>query len=413
MKRSLCIGMYVIGAILVFSMTDIFAQSDLNLPWLDRSSVIARCEVRQITHGLLLSDVRRVESGAPVPVIPYRVTLDLLQAHPRRPVNRLQLESIVITTWMPSENDRGIISLQGQGREYYPSGIFPTEGYLPEKHVNGEKVIEFPPDSGNMASADWVWECLCDLLDSRLDSRDAESAATQEKWTKRLLESGLSGSIVALQYLLRGPETMPALDAVMDKLPAMIQEVSEKQDLVDPFNNCILKPLARQASEEQAKAAYDTLMDYVSTPEFKAKTWTAEVLAELACRKPSGERVQALRTLLGFEFSDGTTKRRLISSISSLTPAFRNNKGDDLLAFQETMLRTPQEFAILLSAEELALYWELLAEIHHPVLREYLIGFLKSPTPAYLEISAAPPAIESLKQKAEKLIAVLSQEAAS
>ncbi len=359
------------------------------LYWPEDLDAIALVEVRSIEHGLLQSDVRRVEYGAPSPVVPYKTYLSVRRVYPSVQLHRLQLEGITISSWMPDEGDRGVIALRANNGEYEPAGVFPSDGYLPRTIINGEERIEFPPASGNHAPETVVWEYLCDRIDL---GRDANATEINAKWEARLTADTPETRLLALAYLLQVRHFTPDWQAFLE---------TEHDERHLEKTVAVLSQLVPEHQAAGAFKALATRINTLSRPEDAAML--SQNMLHMALRHPDQKRVNALNRLFLLEYGPVENRQRLIHTFAQLDPWLDELKREERERLLEQMLTEPWRFPFISGYDDIEKLWKALAAREHPALQSYLRDFIKRPLPEFLRTPVNPQEIQQLIDLAHQL----------
>ena len=365
------------------------ASAATTLYWPEDLDVIALVEVRSIEHGLLQSDVRRVEYGAPSPVVPYKTYLSVRRVYPSVQLHRLQLEGITISSWMPDEGDRGIIALRANNGEYAPAGSFPSDGYLPETTMDGEARIEFPPTSGNHAQATVVWEYLCDRID--LD-RDVDAPETSAKWEARLTADAPETRLLALAYLLQTRHYAPNWRVILER-------EHDERNL-----EMMVAVLSRMTPESRIAAAFNAFGMRISDINRPADAaMLAQNLLYMALHHPEQDRINALNRLFLIEYGPAENRQRLVHAFAQLEPWLDELKIEERDALLGQMLTEPWRFPFISGYDDIERLWKGLVARDHPAIQPYLRDFIKRPLQEFLRTPVNPQELQQLIDLAHQL----------
>jgi len=356
--------------------------------------VAARVQITTITHSLRASDARRIQYGAPPPLVPYKVELAVHQTCPQVKLPRLRFEGIVATGWMPEIESRGILLLTESGSGYQPVAPFPCQGYLPEIEQDGISKIDFPPTSGYLVPASLVWECLCDLRSARAGTLPADRL---EKWHGVFGGPGKEEAVAALFLLLNAPGSSLSMEALSARLAGM-----EGQAPLPP--GPAVQLLAAFLPAEQAGAAVKLALD--TAPHISADamaTFASNCLA-LAGRAPAEEQVALFDAVFARKWKQETgAETALIPEVSVIEAHAAVLEPKTAVPLLTRMLEEPSRFPALHRQPNLAHFWKLLSERAHPGLQDYLHRFLAQPTAVFLGIPMTAAAVEELVQIAKTL----------
>ncbi len=354
----------------------------------------ARVRVQFIEHSLLASDVRRVEFGAPMPIIPYKTRLDILALYPQAQARRMTLEGIVSTTWMPEKDDKGFLLLKKSGDAYTAAASFPVEGYYPIVVRDGEERVEFPTNSGRFAAPSLVWECLCDII----EASQSDAAALSTKWNQRLQDESVETMLVALVFLLQAPTAAPDWDALFKRLAPSPSG--------GPLNEAA-PMLARLIPDEQADALADLFLAALQQGVLPLGPQAyADGLITLAMRKHPPARLEAINRLLLREYADPSGNQRLIQRFQQIAPALRECLDADINEFLGQMLTEPWRFPCMRTRGDLEELWQVMAKRNHEGLAPWLRDFLKQPTAEFLRLPINPLDMQQLMTLARQLLTV-------
>ncbi len=363
--------------------------------------VIAEVRITNIQHSLRASDARRVEYGAPPPLIPYKALLEVRRTYPKIRLYRLVLEGLAATGWMPEQNMGGILLLTRSGDNYIPAAPFPLEGFLPEQEINGEAGIEYPSGSGVRIPVAHVWECLSDLLDARTTP---PAAALVEKWRRVFLEGEPQAALASLLFLLCAPgDTLSC-----EMLSARLAPGSGDGPASLPFVPAV-QILAASVSPEKAASILELVLD--TAPEAVMPD-TIPVLAA-ACisfvsRVPEDQRAASLEKLLACEWERNGFKEALINTIAPVESLLLATGDQAHMLLLGRMLKAPSHFPFLRRHDALEVFWKLLDRQSHPELKPYLQRFLEKPTSEFLGIPLATQDLQSLVSLAKRMTDITS-----
>lgn len=368
-------------------------------PFPGRFDALAYVRVQDIEHSLRASDVRRVEHGAPPPLVPYSARLVVLRTYPEIKLPRLLLEGLVAGTWLPEAETTGILLVAQSGREYVPAGTFPMHGYLPEQVVDGARKIEFPPGSGLLVPFDRVWDCLCSL--HGLQSAPPP-AAKLEEYRGLLLSNEVETSLAGLFFLLKAPGDNVDWDA----LGARLTPAGHGAAASLPMETVSIL-LAEYASAESARPALEMVLGLLSRDDMRAfRKGTAGACFRLALRASGTDQAQLLETLLTREWDGPGGQESLAGDFAAIEPVLLNLKGEQNDYLVARMLREPSRFPVLRKPPALGAFWKLLDARKHPALPDYLRSFLDQPSPSFLGLSLEPDELAYLVRLAKSIVNV-------
>ena len=358
--------------------------------------VVAQVRVLSIDHTLRASDVRRVDHGAPPPLIPYKVRLQVIRTHPKVELYRFTLEGITNSTWMPTPNDTGIIVLERAGQNYEPAATFPGSSFLVEQSKDGHQAVEFPPQSGCLLAYGRVWECLCDLLDARSDGLTEEQ---NTKWNHTLTKGRIEEIPMALFFLLNAPGTDIPWESLFNRL-TMPADGNGQSPPWEP----VLQVLGAYASGKNASDAVGLIRDLAAARSGRTHDF-ARVAMQVAARSPETSRVNLYSDLFSHEYDTRKGREGLITDFESLEPVLpllANEEGRQLLA---RMLHEPARYPALRTAKSLEAFWIFLSKNQSEALLPYLEAFIATPTRETLGLQLEDAALIQLEALARALLA--------
>lgn len=356
---------------------------------------VAHIRVDDMEHSLRASDVRRVEHGAPPPLVPYKARLSVQRTCPDVKLYRLLLEGLIAGTWLPQEDSTGILLVVQSGREYVPAGAFPIEAFLPEQEVDGVRKVEFPPKSGILVPFDQAWDCLCSL---QAMGTGAAAADVLEKYRGLFLSDTVESQAVGLFLLLKAPGSNVPWDALAARLSAEVN--AESLSLEDCLNL-----LADYASAENAGPALETVLAALPGSAKKpAGKFLADACLRLALRGAGTNQAQLLETVLTREWDGPRGREALAGEFAAVSPVLETLKGESNELLLGRMLREPARFPALREAADLGTFWKLLELRKHAGLPGYLRSFLQQPSPSFLGISAEPDEMAYLSRLAKDIV---------
>lgn len=359
---------------------------------------VAEVHITAIQHSLRASDARRVEFGAAPPLIPYKAQLIVQRTCPKIRLPRIRLEGIASTSWMPENDSRGILLLTRSGEDYLPAAPFPCRGFLPERDCDGERKIEFPPESGCLAPYPRVWECLCDLQSAQTATLPA---ARLEGWRKIFRENAPEEALVALFFLLNTPGNTPSIEMLSARLSPAVEGGPVPLPLIPAvqlFAAFLEADTISPVLEMMLKAAPDA--DTCRNME-----GLAGACLDLADRAPETDRIALLETVFTREWEHAGRKMALINTIRSVEPFLATEEDGALDPLLTKMLQEPARFPALRHYDDVALFWRLLDKRSHPGLPGYLRRFMDQPTAEFLGIPLTATAVNDLVGLAEILVA--------
>lgn len=357
---------------------------------------VAYVRIDGMEDSLRASDVRRVEHGAPPPLVPYKARLSVQRTCPNVNLYRLILEGLIAGTWLPEEDTTGILLVAQSGKDYVPAGAFPIEVYLPEQEVDGVRKIEFPPKSGILVPFDQAWDCLCDIQAMGTGPAGAE---VLEKYRGLYLSDTVDSQAVGLFFLLKSPGNNVPWDALAERLSA----AGDSPKSLPPEK--VLNLLADYASAENAGPALQTVLAVLPghgrQPEGES---LADVCLLLALRGGGTDQAQMLETVLTREWDGPRGREALVGEFVPVAPVLENLKGESNELLLGRMLREPTRFPALRKAADLGTFWKLLELRKHAGLPGYLRSFLQQPSPSFLGISAEPDELSYLSRLAKDIV---------
>lgn len=362
-------------------------------------TVVARVSVQTIDHPLRSSDVRRVEYGAPTPIIPYKVRLKLIKSCPPVPVNRFEFEGITRTLWMPNKDDEGIILLVPKDKSYGPSDEFPTPAFLPIEQNNGTKVVAFPYQNGRRIPMGNVWECLCDLVETR--NRGPKTDINQ-KWATRLESKNPEEFLLALYFLLN----VPGAHINWDILGSHLAATSSQGELFAQITAVI----AQYATAENAAPALQALLTTVAAMpiQIEVPLFLNQCLS-LVTRAPQDQQINLLNRVFNAEVQLKGKKQTLVENFASIKHAlamFNDEVSDQVLV---NMLYHPANYAPLRIVSELYFLWEHMATWEATVTQSFLKQFLEVPTSEFVGLSLNDADREYLTKQGTALLEKLER----
>lgn len=368
--------------------------------WLERFEVVARVKVRNIEHSLLSSDVRRVEHGAPIPVVPYKIWLDINDIYPKIKIPRLVFEGIANTVWMPEKDALGIVLLHQEGTKYVPVADFPGNCYFAQNPREGGEVAAFPPGVQESAPADLVWRCLCDLLDSRQHPPAKESLAF---WENLAYQDAAPSALIALFYLLHIPQFQIEWNLLTSRMISTHPTAEPSKPALLPFCETT-QILAAYVREESVYQVFEILLK--TAPHIRAVDagCLATELISLIERMPPEKQSNALNQLFPVKYSKGTDTPYLIHSFAQVETLFSAGKcaaRDDLLA---QMVTEPQHFPCIAAREDFESLWNIAANRKIAALYPCLREFIKRPTAEYLHAVLNLQELQTLMQLASRIL---------
>lgn len=364
-----------------------------------RFDAIAHVKVQQISHTLRPSDVRRIEQGAPPPLIPYKVLMLVKQSAPETGLHRLIFDGLTTATWMPDQESTGILLLVSEGGEFYPADNFPTGNFLPERVVDGQRLVEFPPESGVQVPFTLAWDCLRDLLNTRKTPASPESI---ENYTRFLLDGGPDKMATGLFFLVQDSTA----DLPWTELGRRLSLAGKSHLETLPLAS-VVNMLAAYAQPEQASPALEMVLTVLPGEETPLD-WeqTGRVCLELAARATKAEQAFLLENVLTCEYDLPGGKQALVQDLAPAEAVLAGLEGEANTALLTRMLREPARFPALRNAETLGAFWKLLDGRKHPGLPAYLQVFLQQP-------SAALPGIHLTEAEVQKLVQIAGKMGAS
>lgn len=357
-----------------------------------RFDAIAQVKVQQISHTLRSSDVRRMEQGAPPPLIPYKVLMIVKQSVPETGLRRLIFDGLTTTTWMPDEESAGILLLVSDGGKFYPADRFPTENFLLERVVDGQRLVDFPPGKGVPVPFTLAWNCLCDLLNARETPASPEHI---ENYTRFLLDGGPDKMATGLFFLVQ----VSGADLPWTALGRRLSLAGKSSLETLPLNSA-LNILAAYAQPGQANPALEMMLTVLPGQEAPVD-WeqTARACLELATRATEAEQAFLLENVLTREYDLPGGRQALVQDLAPAEAILAGLEGEANTALLTRMLREPARFPILRNAKTLGAFWKLLDGRKHPGLSAYLQVFLQQP-------SAALPGLQLTQAEVQELVHV-------
>lgn len=364
-----------------------------------RFDAIAHVKVQQISHTLRPSDVRRIEQGAPPPLIPYKVLMLVKQSAPETGLHRLIFDGLTTATWMPDQESTGILLLVSEGGEFYPADNFPTGNFLPERVVEGQRLVNFPPEKGVPVPFTLAWDCLCDLLNTRKTPASPERIET---YTRFLLDGGPDKMATGLFFLVHVSGAGLPWTALGRRL-----SLSGKSHLETLPLASVVDMLAIYAQPEQASPALEMVLT-VLPGQGAQIDWEQKARAclELAARATEAEQAFLLENVLTREYDLPGGKQALVQDLAPAEAVLARLEGEANTALLTRMLREPARFPALRNAETLGAFWKLLDGRKHPGLPAYLQVFLQQPY-------AALPGIHLTEAEVQKLVQIAGKMGAS
>lgn len=361
-----------------------------------RYDAIAHVKVQQISHTLRPSDVRRMEQGAPPPLIPYKVLMMVKQSVPETGLHRLFFDGLTTTTWMPDKESTGILLLLSDGGEFYPADNFPTGNFLPERVVEGQRLVNFPPEKGVPVPFTLAWDCLRDLLNTRKTPASPERIET---YTRFLLDGSPDKMATGLFFLIHAS----GADLPWTELGRRLSRAGKSHLETLPLDS-VLNMLAAYAQPEQASPALEMVLSVLPGQEAPVY-WeqTARACLELAARAAEAEQAFLLENVLTREYELPGGKQALVQDLAPAEAVLAGLEGEENAALLTRMLREPARFPLLRNAETLGAFWKLLDVRKHPGLQAYLQNFVQQPSTALPGIHLTEAEVQKLVQVAGKM----------